>query len=305
MDKLLERRPAPARRLVLGATLCAAALLLCASPPRARQQQRQGDAARPSASPALRRTQNQRETHRLGFGGAITLYGAPDGSVSVEGWPRGEVDLSADVELRADTEDDLTRLAAVNRFAVTDDVNHISVVTVGTHDRKYMKRAARDFPKRLLGLPWKIDYALRVPAACDLEILTGRGPLRISGVEGALRLNAGESSDAAFVLTGGDVEATIERGRVSFRLASQSWRGRGANVRLGAGDLTVELPPNFNGELDARVLRAGRVENTHPALTPRERTRPDERTLQARGGSGGALLTFTVGDGTLRIKPSL
>ncbi|HYP53370.1 MAG TPA: hypothetical protein VEQ42_07510, partial [Pyrinomonadaceae bacterium] len=271
MDKLPKRRRATPRALALCAVVCAAALLLLVSPPRARQQQ-QRDAARPAPTPALRRTQNHRESHRLGFGGALTLYGAPDGSVSVEGWPRGEVDISADVELRADTEEDLARLASVNRFAVTDDLNHISVVTVGTHDRKYMKRAARDFPKKLLGLPWKIDYAVRVPAACDLEIFAGRGPLRISGVEGALRLNAGESPDAALVFTGGDVEATIERGTVSFRLAAQSWRGRGANIRLGAGDLTVELPPNFNGELDARVLRAGRVENTHPALTPRERT---------------------------------
>ena len=299
VGKLSTERLARPRTFALSALVCAVLALLFAAPPRVAHQQKKTGASPPM--PALRRTQSRHESHRLGFGGAVTIYVAPEGSISIEGWPSAEVDINADVELRADTEEDLARLAAVNRFTVSDDLNHINVLTVGTHDRKYMKRAARDFPKKLLGLPWKLDYSLRVPAACDLEIFAGRGPLRVSGVEGALRLNAGES-DASFVLAGGDVEATVERGRINFRLAAQSWRGRGANVRLGSGDLTVELPPNYNGEVNAQVLRAGRVENTHPSLEPRERTNPTERTLQARGGAGGTLLTFTVGDGTLRIK---
>ena len=296
--KLSTHRPARPRALALAGVLCALASLVAAAPPSVPPPPQQKNAPPP---PALRRTQSQRESHRLGYGGAVTVYGAPEGSLSVEGWPRADVDISADVELRADTEEDLARLAAVNRFTVSDDLNHLTVLTVGTHDRKYMKRVAKDFPKKLLGLPWRIDYALRVPAACDLEIFAGRGPLRLSGVEGAVRLNAGEA-DASFVLTGGDVEATVERGTVNFRLAAQSWRGRGASVRLGSGDMTVELPPNFHGDLDAQVLRAGRVENSHPSLRPRERTKPTEQSLQARGGAGGTLLTFTVADGTLRIK---
>lgn len=231
----------------------------------------------------------------------VTLYGAPDGSITVEGTPRAEVSVDADIELRADTEEELTQLAAVNRFLLDDDLNHVRVITTGTHDRTFMKRAARDFPKKLLALPWKVDYRLGVPSLTDLEIYAGRGPLKISGVEGALRLNAGESA-ASFVLAGGDVEATVSRGTLDVRLTQRSWRGRGASFRLGSGDITVTLPPDFNGDLDAQVLRNGRVENTHPALTPRERTANDERNAHLRGGAGGALLSFTLGDGTLRIK---
>ena len=283
---------------MLALVLCALASLAVVAPPGASPQQQKKNAVPP---PALRSTQRLRESYRIGFVGAVTVCGAPEGSLSVEGWPRGEVDISAEVELRADTEEDLARLAAVNRFTVTDDLNHLTVLTVGTHDRKYMKRAARDFPKKLLGLPWKLDYALRVPAACDLEIFAGRGPLRVSGVEGALRLNAGES-DASFILTGGDAEATVERGRVSFRLAAQSWRGRGANVRLGSGDLTVELPPNFHGDLDAQVLRAGRVEDAHPPRRARQRAAANARPIEAGGGTGGAQQPMKAGGGTAGIK---
>jgi hypothetical protein len=53
-----------------------------------------------------------------------------------------------------------------------------------------MKRAAKNFPKKLLNMPWKIDYRLRVPINTDLEVNAGHGTLKLSGVEGALRLSA-------------------------------------------------------------------------------------------------------------------
>jgi hypothetical protein len=74
------------------------------------------------------------------------------------------------------------------------------------------------------------------------------------------------------------------------------------NVRVAGGDLDVELSAGFSGDVDAEVLRAGRVENGFAGLAPREQSRPTERSLHARAGQGGAPLTFTVGDGTVRIS---
>jgi hypothetical protein len=250
----------------------------------------------------LKRTTTRRELKRLGYGGSVTIYGAPEGSVTVEAWQRSEVEVTAEVEQSADTEENLTRLAALNTFTVDEDVNHVRVLTVGLHDRKYAKRAAKGLPKNLLAMPWRIDYHVKVPAACDLEINAGRGALVLSGVEGGLRINAGGGPDSLFALAGGDVEATLASGPVTVRPTARSWRGRGLNLRVASGDLTVELPVGFSGDLNAEVLRAGRIENTYPGLAPRERTTPTERSLQGRAGNGGATLSFTVGDGTLRIK---
>ena len=254
-----------------------------------------------SQTPLLKRTMTRQETHRLGYGGMLTVYGAPEGSITIEAWPKSEIEITADIELSADTEEELAQLATVNDFLVDDDVNHIRLITTGTHDRKFMKRVSRDFPKKLLANPWRIDYRIRVPTVTDLEIYAGRGALVLSGVEGALRLNAGESRPASFNFTGGDAEATIKGGAVTLRVSARSWRGRGANIRLGSGDLTLELPANFNGDIDATVLRNGRIENAYPGLAPRERTKPTERSLEGRAGAGGATLSLTVGDGTVRI----
>jgi len=173
-------------------------------------------------------------------------------------------------------------------------------LTVGVHDRNYLKRSARDLPKGLAAMPWKIDYHLRVPSSLDLEVYTGSGALKVGGVEGALRINAGDGP-ADFTLAGGDVEATLRSGAINVRVPARSWRGRGMSVRLASGDLNVELTAGFSGDVDAEVLRAGRVENSFEGLAPREGEQQTERSLHARAGQGGPTLSFTVGDGAIRI----
>jgi hypothetical protein len=105
----------------------------------------------------LTRTTTRHESCRFGYGGTVTLIGAPKGSVTVEGWTRNEVEVTAEIELKAETENDLNQLATVNTFVFDEDLNHVSILTTGTHDRAFMKKQAKNFPKKLLNLPWKID----------------------------------------------------------------------------------------------------------------------------------------------------
>jgi hypothetical protein len=230
----------------------------------------------------LTRSTRRRETARLNYGGTVTLVGAPRGSVTIEGWDRNEVEVVADLELKAATEAELDQLARVNTFVFDEDLNHVSILTVGTHDRQFMKKSARNFPKKLLNLPWRIDYRVRVPANTDLEISAGYGPVKLSGVEGAMRLSATES-ETALTLTGGTVFATITAGNVLLSVPVRSWRGGGADIRVAGGVLNVELAPGFSGDIDADILRNGKIVNTY---------------------EGGASFKFTVGDGTVNIKRS-
>jgi hypothetical protein len=164
-----------------------------------------------------------------------------------------------------------------------------------------MRRFGKNFPKALLGLPWKIDYHIRVPVACDLEIDMGRGSFRLTGIEGSISLRAQES-DATMTLSSGAVTATIASGSARINLTTRSWRGAGALIQLAAGDLTVELPPGLNADINADILRSGQIENDYPSLIPQERTTFTTRSMQGRAGVGGATLSFKVGDGTLRIR---
>lgn len=254
--------------------------------------------------PQLVRTTTRHEQRRFAYGGTLTLSGAPAGSITIEGWSRSEVDISAEIQLRADTEADLDLLAAVNTFVLDEDMNHLRVLSTGTHDRAFMKTVAKKFPKTLLGLPWKIDYRIRVPLSLDLDINAGRGPISIAGVEGNIRVSAAES-EANLRLSGGTLSATIVVGKLNLSIPTRSWRGNGAELRVAVGELTVELPPGFSGDINADILRAGRIEDSY-GLEPRQtRGVSGPNQLRVSAGAGGAFFQFTVGDGTIYIKKAV
>jgi hypothetical protein len=253
--------------------------------------------------PLLTRTVSRHENRRFGYGGTVTVVGAPRGSITIEGWSKNEIDITAEIEVQATTEEDLARLAAVNTFLLDDDPSHMRVLTTGMHDRSYMRKAAKNFPKQLLALPWKIDYHLRVPIATQLDINGGIGPINLSGVEGSIRMSAPQT-DATLTFIGGVVNATFAAGTVNVRIPTRSWRGGGVDIQVAAGNLNVELPAGFNGDIDADILRMGKIENTYPGLETRDRSVFTEKSIHARAGAGGAYLKFTVGAGSIRLTKS-
>lgn len=285
-------------RLATSFALSLGAMLLFASPVVA-QQSKAG--ATTSATPPLTRKTTRSEKRRLGYGGTVTIVGAPQGSIRIEGWSRNEVEVIGDIELSGSSEENLSQLATVNGFVVDDDANHVRILTTGTHDKMFMRRVAKNFPKKLLGLPWKIDYRIRVPQTTDLEINAGRGPVSLDGVEGAINLTVTEG-ETKMTLTGGTVIAQVGQGRLDLNIPVRSWRRGGVEIRVASGDLNVELPSGFNGDIDADILRNGRIEDAYGGLESREKPGITERIVRARAGSGGAFFRFTVGDGTIRIK---
>lgn len=254
----------------------------------------------PPKPPPLVRNTTRHEVHRLGYASTLTVIGAPAGSITIEGWSRSEVDISAEIQLRANTEAELDQLAAVNTFGIDEDMNHIRVLTTGTHDKAFMRLAAKKFPKALLGLPWKIDYRIRVPQATDLEINAGRGPVTITSVDGNIRLSAAES-DVKLQLSSGTLSATVGVGKVNLSIPVRSWRGVGGEVRVAAGEITFELLPGFNCDLNADILRSGQITDSFGGLAPREKPGITPQVVKARAGSGGAFFQLTVGEGAIVI----
>ena len=248
----------------------------------------------------IKRTNYKTETVEFGVGGTISIVGAPSGAIRVEGWNKNAVEITAEVEMQAATEADLAELAKVNGFVIDDDFGHVRITSVGTHDKGYMKRVAKKFPKNLLASPLKIDYVIKVPNFSDINIDGGRGDLTLSNVEGAIRINYLESN-AVLNLIGGTISATVGKGDVQVVVPNRSWRGRSADVQVAIGTLSVQMPINLNANVDARVLRVGQIENALTVLKPRDRTKFTEKSIVAKAGNGGAALNFTVGDGTLKL----
>ena len=248
-----------------------------------------------------KRTTFKSEKIDFGAGGTVTIIGAPEGSIKIEGWNKNELEISAEIEVQAETEADLAQLSQINGFAIDDTFGHIRIITVGTNDKEYIKRVAKKFPKKLLDMPFKINYIIKVPTYCDLEIDAGKGDLNLSNVEGTMQIKARESN-AKLDLNGGTISAVFGIGNVDVKIGSRSWRGRQAVFQLASGNLNVQFPQNLNAQVDAAVLRNGQIENSLTSLKPRDKSKFSEKSMLAKAGNGGALLSFTVGDGNLKMS---
>ncbi|NNF00846.1 MAG: DUF4097 family beta strand repeat protein [Pyrinomonadaceae bacterium] len=249
----------------------------------------------------IKRTKHVTESVEFGSGGTISITGAPLGSVQVEGWNKSEVEITAEIIVQAANEADLEKLAAVCGFSVDDSgMTHLRITSVGTHDKKYLKRVAKKFPKRLRGAPFTVNYKIKTPVFSDLVIDGGHGDLNISSVEGTMRISY-VKSNAKLNLRGGTVQATIGSGDVDVTVATRSWRGRFAEIKVLQGSLNVWLPQNLHANLTASVLRNGKIDNSYKLLKPMRKTKFTEKDMRAKAGNGGAQLSFTIGDGILKI----
>lgn len=250
----------------------------------------------------FKRTTVKTERFNLNAGGSVTVLGAPVGTIEIEGWQQRQIEITAEISLEAASEEDLNLLAQVSGFAADAETNHVRILTTGSHDKQFLKKNFKQFPKRLLNLPFRVDYRIKLPAFTDLEINAGRGDLRLAGVEGVVVIKASKTENADLTFSGGVVTATFGSGKINFNAAARSWRGSGADVQVANGELNVTMPPDMNGEINAEILRVGQIENSFPALKPRDNSKFTDKAMQARAGAGGARFLFTVGDGNLRLK---
>lgn len=249
----------------------------------------------------ITRTSTKTDRFDFGAGGTVSIIGAPTGSITVVGGARNEFEITAEIEIQAGSEADLNRLAQVTTFVVEESLGRVSITSVGTHNKIGDKKAWKKFPKALLGLPFRIDYVVHLPQYCDLDINGGKGDINISGVEGSLKITSVESN-AKLNLIGGGVVATFGSGTLDITMPNRSWRGNAIDAALSVGTMSVNLPSSISAEIDATILKSGKIENAFVDFKPRTRTAPfTDRSIVAKAGSGGVPMKFTVGDGTLKL----
>lgn len=237
----------------------------------------------------------------FGAGGTVSVIGAPNGSIKLVGGSTDEIEITARIEIEAPTEADLNILAAVTTFVLTESSGRVSIMTSGTHNKLGDKKAWKKFPKKLFGLPFRIDYVVRVPRYCDLEINGGKGDIDISGIEGTFKISSVESN-TKLDLVGGGVSGTFGSGSVDVMMPNRSWRGNAIDIALSSGTLTANLPSSLSADLDAVVLKNGTIETAFSEWKPRTRTVPfTDRSIVAKAGNGGVPIRFAVGDGLLKM----
>lgn len=255
-----------------------------------------------TSGPVVRRTATKTDRFDFGSGGTVVINGAPNGSITVLGHAKNEIEITAEMELQAGTESDVAKIAEATGFITDESAIKVTILSVGAHNKFGLKKLPKDFPKQLLSQPFSINYKIMVPRYCDLEIDGGKGDLKISGVEGSMRVNFLDSRANVEVVSGTAL-LTVGTGSLDVSFGTRNWRGRFTDIQVAKGDLSVSLPSVLNAEIDAVVLRTGSIENTIADLKPRDRKVAfTDRNIAAKAGVGGSAMKFTVGDGKMRLS---
>lgn len=256
-----------------------------------------------SQSLTVKRTITKTDRFDFGAGGTVAITGAPTGSIVISPADKNEIEIVATIELQARSENELNKLAEITGFVTEESISKTEILTIGTHSKQLLKKNKIKLPKDLSTLPFRVDYTIKVPRYTDLEIDGGIGDLNIKGVEGSILVNFVDAN-ARIELISGAANIAVGKGSADIALASRGWRGRSANIQVGTGDLTMHLPTNLSADIDALVLRSGKIENSFPDLRPRDRKiKFTDKSIIAKAGTGGVQLKFGVGDGTLKIEP--
>jgi hypothetical protein len=245
-----------------------------------------------------------------------------DGAVDVRGWDRPEI--SIEIEKRGQDK---------------EAVATIEVVADRTGSRVQVEARKAGSSRRIVTFSGFTSTSARliasVPRHLNVVVRTGDGSIVADRLTGRLELRTDdggiivrETSGTVLAESGdGAIECDEVTGRIEARTNDGSVRivgtpsvirarsGDGAmvlRIRRGStmaedwmvatqdGSISVELPDDFNAEIDADAGSDGRARSEFTLLNATSSTRP-ARTLRGRLNEGGRTFILKTGDGSIRI----
>lgn len=210
----------------------------------------------------------------------IRVDGGANGGISVEGWDRDEIRIRVKVKAWAHDEDDA-------REAVKD-------IEVDAGSRVIHA----DGPRQRHREGWSVSYRLMVPRESNLDLEANNGGLAVSDVEGEIRLDT-TNGGISIANLGGDVKGRTTNGGLKVQLSGDSWSGGGLDVRSTNGGVSLEIPEDYNAELETGTVNGG-IEVDFP-ITVQGRI---GKKLRATLGEGGPMVKVKTTNGAVRLHRS-
>jgi DUF4097 and DUF4098 domain-containing protein YvlB len=263
----------------------------------------------------------EREEKRFAVSGRPEVALATfDGSIEVRPWDRNEV------------------LVEVEKYALTSEAaTDIEVVAEQSGNRVSVEARLRKQPRHFgFNINRSARLIVSVPATSDLVATSGDGSIDVERIAGRIELRSGDGSIRGRALTGelrlktgdgsirledidgsmdastGDgsivaqgtmstVRARSGDGSVNIQLDSGSVAKDDWNISTGDGSVTLELPEEFDAEIDA-YTGDGTVSVHGAALS--NTIEKSKRSMRGRLGNGGRNVRVRTGDGSIVLRRS-
>ena len=214
--------------------------------------------------------------------GALSVDAGQNGGISVEAWDRNDVRVRAVVRGSARTDARAKEIAG-----------QVQVQAGG--GRVYA--TGPDLDRREW---WSVSYRINVPRRNDLDLSATNGGITINGVTGNLRFDT-TNGGVKLQNLGGRVTGETRNGGLNVVLTGSRWDGDGIDVQTSNGGVTVDIPSDYNAELETRTVNGG-LNIDFPITVQGELT--TRRGISTTLGSGGAPVRVRTTNGGVRIRRS-
>jgi DUF4097 and DUF4098 domain-containing protein YvlB len=205
-----------------------------------------------------------------------------NGSIEVTGWDRPVIEVHAGITVKAASKDKARRIFEEIEF----EVDHDPAGGVSVHAR--LPELRKDALRGEGNTTVAVEYTVRVPHRCDLDLVSVSGDIRASAVAGEFRLISG-SGGIDLRSRGGRGELKSVNGSIGCRVETFD-EGAELLIKTTNGDVELHLPPQASAELDAHTGN-GRVRVGFDLS--RVETKKRGRIIGTLGGGGGRISVRT------------
>jgi hypothetical protein len=215
----------------------------------------------------------------------LQIDASPNGSVSVTGWDRDEVQVRAQV--RSWSRDEGTARDRLNEIGIDTDGK---IRAFGPD----VQSAWWPFSRRQGG--WTVSFEIMAPHDTDLWVESVNG--RISVAEMHRNVDA-ETINGAISLTdvSADVRGRTVNGGISADLAGATIDGDTVDLHTTNGAIVLRIPEGFSARLDIETVNGG-VRSDFPVT----REGRGNREVSAILGDGGPLIRARTVNGGVQIQ---
>jgi DUF4097 and DUF4098 domain-containing protein YvlB len=226
------------------------------------------------------------QTFPLQAGGYLSLENI-NGDVTIEGWKKNEVSISA---VKRGKSKDLDRLKVVVEVDKYEGKDWIHIETEYVESRggflSFLKGAG------------SIDYTIKAPSDAileDIELVNGN--LKVAGITGYLSLGTVNGSITATGMTGNAWVETVN-GNLDLSFDKMG-KGQAVDLESVNGAIALRIPEKSNAHVEAETLN-GNISSEF-GLTV-EKGEWIGRSMKGLVGSGGARIAAETINGNIDIK---
>ena len=169
--------------------------------------------------------------------GALSVDADQNGSISVTGEDRRDLQVRARVQAWGDSEADAERIAS-----------EVVVRSDGVLRAEGPEQRGRS--------GWSVNYEVLAPREIDLTLETRNGGIAVANVRGELAFEA-RNGGIRIDSVAGNVRGRTTNGGVDATLAGDTWEGAGLDLRTTNGGVRLRVPDDYSARLETGTVNGG------------------------------------------------